>query len=334
MATIEARDLVKLYGHHRAVDGISFSIESGEVVGFLGPNGAGKTTTMRLLTGFLAPTAGLALVDGVDVLKDPVAAQRRLGYLPESAPVYRDMRVSDFLDFVARVRGMARAERVAAVERVARLCGLTERFYQVIGSLSKGYRQRVGLAQALVHGPGILVLDEPTSGLDPNQIIDIRNLIREIGRSKTVILSTHILIEVQATCDRVLIIHQGRLVADGSTEEIKARQQGGQIVNVTFVPGKVQLSQERISQLLSCIPGVEHLRDLEVAEPEGMGFQVTSSQDVRAEIFALAAGNGLVILELAREISSLEDVFQRLTTGDRHLGAAPQAVPPPVPGPS
>jgi ABC-2 type transport system ATP-binding protein len=315
MATIEVRDLVRSYGSFVAVDRISFAVQRGEIVGFLGPNGAGKTTTMKVLTGFLAPSAGSAAIDGIDVLDDPIAVRSRIGYLPESAPVYRDMRVVDYLSFVARVRGLARAERAAAVRRVAAQCGLTERLAQGIGSLSKGFRQRVGLAQALVHSPDILILDEPTSGLDPNQIVEIRNLIREIGRHKTVILSTHILSEVQATCDRVVIINAGKIVADGTTEDIMARQRGGQLLQVVYAPGTVKLPAEVIAEAVRAIPGVQRAARVQVSEPEACGFQVIADRDLRAELFQLAAQRGLHMLELHRETSSLEEVFQRVTTG-------------------
>ena len=315
MATIEVTDLVRRYGSFAAVDRISFSVERGEIVGFLGPNGAGKTTTMKVLTGFLAPSDGSAAIDGIDVLDDPIAVRSRIGYLPESAPVYRDMRVADYLDFVARVRGLARAERAAAVRRVAAECGLSERLNQGIGSLSKGFRQRVGLAQALVHSPDILILDEPTSGLDPNQIVEIRNLIREIGRKKTVILSTHILSEVQATCDRVVIISGGKIVADGTTEDIMARQRGGQLVQAVYAPGSVKLPAEVIHQAVVAIPGVQRVTPVQVAEADAAGFQVIAERDVRGELFQLAADRGILLLELHRETSSLEEVFQRVTTG-------------------
>ncbi len=315
MAAIEVRDMVRNYGSFVAVDRISFEVQRGEIVGFLGPNGAGKTTTMKVLTGFLAPSSGFAAIDGIDVLDDPIAVRSRIGYLPESAPVYRDMRVLDYLDFVARVRGLARAERAAAVRRVATQCGLSERLSQGIGSLSKGFRQRVGLAQALVHSPDILILDEPTSGLDPNQIVEIRNLIREIGRQKTVILSTHILSEVQATCDRVIIISGGQIVADGTTDEIMARQRGGQLVQAVYAPGSVKLPAAVILEAVQAIPGVQRATLIQVAEPEAAGFQVIAERDVRAELFQLAADRGLHMLELHRETSSLEEVFQRVTTG-------------------
>ena len=315
MAAIEVRDMVRNYGSFVAVDRISFEVQRGEIVGFLGPNGAGKTTTMKVLTGFLAPSSGFAAIDGIDVLDDPIAVRSRIGCLPESAPVYRDMRVLDYLDFVARVRGLARAERAAAVRRVATQCGLSERLSQGIGSLSKGFRQRVGLAQALVHSPDILILDEPTSGLDPNQIVEIRNLIREIGRQKTVILSTHILSEVQATCDRVIIISGGQIVADGTTDEIMARQRGGQLVQAVYAPGSVKLPAAVILEAVQAIPGVQRATLIQVAEPEAAGFQVIAERDVRAELFQLAADRGLHMLELHRETSSLEEVFQRVTTG-------------------
>ncbi|MBN1335954.1 MAG: ATP-binding cassette domain-containing protein [Deltaproteobacteria bacterium] len=324
MATIEADRLTRNYGSHVAVDGISFTVERGEIVGFLGPNAAGKTTTMKVLTGYLAPTTGRALVDGVDVLTDPIEVRRRIGYLPESAPIYRDMEVGDYLDFVARVRGLARAERARAIHRVAEQCGIADRLNQDIGSLSKGFRQRVGLAQALVHAPDILVLDEPTSGLDPNQIVEIRNLIREIGRRKTVLLSTHILSEVQATCDRVLILHRGRIVADGSTEEISVHQQGGHLILATFAPGVVALPRQVVREAVQGIAGVLRVGVVEVAEPEGAGFQVVAERDVRADLFRLAADLGLVILDLHRETTSLEEVFGRLTRDPAPLtGVAP-----------
>lgn len=318
MATIEVRDLVRCYGSFRAVDGISFQVQRGEIVGFLGPNAAGKTTTMKVLTGFLAPTEGTAAIDGIDVLDEPIVVRSRIGYLPESAPVYRDMRVADYLDFVARVRGLARAERASAVRRVAAQCGLERRLGQGIGSLSKGFRQRVGLAQALIHGPKILILDEPTSGLDPNQIVEIRNLIREIGRQKTVILSTHILSEVQATCDRVIIINQGRIVADGTTDEIMARQRGGQLVQAVYAPGDVKLPPQAIVEAVQAIAGVQRVTPVQVGEAEATGVQVIAERDVRGDLFRIAADKGLLMLELHRETSSLEEVFQRVTTG---LGA-------------
>lgn len=312
MAAIEVQNLVRKYGSFTAVDKISFEVKRGEIVGFLGPNGAGKTTTMKVLTGFIAPSDGTVKIDGFDVLESPIEVKNRIGYLPESAPVYRDMTVEAYLEFVGQARGLASAERVAALQRVALKCGLTQRLKQPISDLSKGYRQRVGLAQALIHNPPILVLDEPTSGLDPNQIVEIRNLIREIGQTRTVILSTHILSEVQATCDRVLIINQGQIVADGSTDEISARQAGGRTINVTFAVGTVKLSQHSLIELVKGISGVVRVTPVEVVD-DGIGLQIIAERDLRVDLFNLAKDQGLVLLELGREKTSLEDVFQRLT---------------------
>ena len=312
-SAIEVKDLHKSYGDHVALRGISFHVKEGEVVGFLGPNGAGKSTAMKIITGFIAPSAGAASIRGFDVLEAPIEARSLIGYLPENAPIYPDMRVRDYLNYVGQIRGLGTAERERAIERVTGECAITDRLYQRIGDLSKGYRQRVGLAQALLHSPPILILDEPTTGLDPNQIIEIRNLIREIGRHKTVILSTHILSEVQATCDRVVIINRGTLVADGTTDEVTTRTQGGQLLQVVLAPGKVAPSAEAVSRALAALPGVERVKALEGADPGHFAYELLASTDVRAAVFALAIEQGLVLLELARERSNLEEVFRRLT---------------------
>ncbi|MCB9765902.1 MAG: ATP-binding cassette domain-containing protein [Alphaproteobacteria bacterium] len=313
---VEVEGLQKRYGDHAALAGVDFTISKGEIVGFLGPNGAGKTTTMKILTGFIAPTAGRARIRGVNVLVDPVAARRHLGYLPESAPVYRDMQVADYLHFMGRVRGLGEAERASAVARAVERCGLSDRVHQLIGTLSKGYRQRVGLAQAILHDPDLLILDEPTSGLDPNQIMDIRALIREIGERKTVILSTHILSEVQATCDRVLIINKGKLVADGPTDEVTAVSTGD-VVRVVVAPGKVRLTPDQIAEAIRGLPGVESLRvltDAQLGEGE-VSLELRANADVRAAIFRKAVELGVVLLELGQHRSDLEAVFRRLTRG-------------------
>jgi ABC-2 type transport system ATP-binding protein len=312
---IEVADLHKSYGSFVALRGISFQISEGEVVGFLGPNGAGKSTAMKVLTGFLAPSAGRAAIQGHETLADPIEAQRRVGYLPENAPIYPDMRVGDYLRYIGEIRGLGKAELARAIERVAQECGIDERLGQTVGSLSKGYRQRVGLAQALLHSPPILILDEPTTGLDPNQIVEIRNLIREIGRRRTVILSTHILSEVQATCDRVIIINKGAIVADGATDDVTARTRGGLMLQVVFGAGKVEASPEAVLQAVQAIPGVDRARMMEAADPDTHAFEVLASEDVRAALFQLAVDRGLVLLELAREKSNLEEVFRRLTMG-------------------
>ncbi len=311
MPMIEVEGLRKHFGDHVAVDGIAFSVERGEVVGFLGPNGAGKSTTMKMLTGFLAPTAGSSRVGGTDVLADPVGACRKVGYLPEASPVYPEMQVQEYLDFVGRMRGLPQAERATAIDRSVQLTGLGERRKQLVGTLSKGYKQRVGLAQAILHDPDILILDEPTSGLDPNQIVDIRGLIRELGRSKTVVLSTHILSEVQASCDRVLIINKGRLVADGPTEEITASG-SGELVSLIVMPGTVRRSDEDIIQAYEAVDGVLEVRPLP-ALGEETRLQVRTEDDVRPALFEIAVKLGVVLIELRQERSNLEDVFRRLT---------------------
>ena len=218
---IEVLNLTKVYGDVAAVDNISFSIQKGEIIGLIGPNGAGKTTTIKMLTCYLTPTSGKITIAGLDVAKDSLAIRKKLGYLSENAPVYEDMSVTEYLQLVAEVHNIPKKEIPAKIQRVVELCGLRGREHQDIKELSKGYHQRVGLAQSLVHDPEILILDEPTTGLDPNQRIEIRDLIKQIGREKTVILSSHILSEVEATCDRVMIIHRGKLMAVGTTAELR-----------------------------------------------------------------------------------------------------------------
>lgn len=314
---IEVRELRRSFGAVEALRGVGFTVGAGEIVGFLGPNGAGKTTTMKILTGYIAPTSGQATIAGHDVVAESLEVRRAIGYLPENAPIYAEMPVIDYLDFVGRVRGLAPAARATAIDRVAEECDVADRLYQPIGTLSKGYRQRVGLAQALLHQPPILILDEPTSGLDPNQILAIRNLIRRIGRSRTVILSTHILQEVQATCDRVLILHRGELVADAPTAALQAQIAGGALVRVSYAPGGVRLTPQAIAAGLGAIPGVTRVRPQ--AEPgELAAFEVLADRDVRPELFRYAVDQGLTLMELSRERSTLEEVFRRLTDPGAH----------------
>jgi ABC-2 type transport system ATP-binding protein len=313
MSAIEVEGLQKFYGEHQALRGLSFKVDEGEVVGFLGPNGAGKSTAMKIITGYIAPSGGSARVRGHDVLMAPIEARRHLGYLPENAPIYPDMRVRDFLEYMGRVRGMGQAERARGIERVSQQCAIEPRLGQLVGELSKGYRQRVGLAQALLHDPAILILDEPTTGLDPNQIVEIRNLIREIGRHKTVILSTHILPEVQATCDRVIIIHRGQLVADGSTEQIISGTGAGQLLHLCYAPGKVAPQRSTVLASIGAVPGVERVREVEDSDPSAFRYEVLAREDVRARLFQLAVDQGMIVLELARERTTLEEVFRRLT---------------------
>ena len=317
-ATIEVRDLVKTYGTTRALKGISFAVPSGQIVGFLGPNGAGKTTTMKILTGYLRATAGEALVQGRRVDEDPLFTRSRIGYLPENAPLYGEMMVTEFLDFVADLRGLAGDERHRRMRRVVEVCGLGDVLGKDIGQLSKGYRQRAGLAQAMVHDPEILILDEPTSGLDPNQIADIRALIKELGREKTLILSTHILPEVQATCDRVIIISDGALVADDTVEGLTVGAEGGERIHLVVAARDGALpAVETLAEQLSAPASVRRVSLREGEEPET--FAVTAytepGADARRDLFEAAVEGGLALLEMQREAVSLEETFRRLTAG-------------------
>src|SRR5215813_3560197 len=266
-AMISIEGLSKSYGTTQALRGVSFEVPRGQVVGFLGPNGAGKTTAMRILAGYALPTAGSAKVAGIDVVLNSLASRRMIGYLPENNPLYEEMMVLDFLRFVAQVRGVAAAEQGPRIKNAVEQCGLKTVISRDIGQLSKGFRQRVGLAQAILHDPDLLIFDEPTSGLDPNQIAEIRHLIKELGREKTVILSTHILSEVQSTCDRVLIINEGKLVADDSPERL-ASAEGGTITVVLASRAGAALQAADVRNILERVPGVS---GVEVAEAEGAG---------------------------------------------------------------
>ncbi len=315
---IEARALSKSFGSTQAVRDFSFEVSRGEVVGFLGPNGAGKTTTMRILTGFLRPTAGQALIGGVDVAADPLGVRSRIGYLPENAPLYDEMMVLDFLRFVAELRKIPQDIRQQRLKTISERCGLMDVLGKDIGQLSKGFRQRVGLAQAMLHDPDLLVLDEPTSGLDPNQIVEIRELIKELGREKTVLLSTHILPEVQATCSRVMIINEGQLVADDTPDGLAARESGAVIRVVVKPRNGAALDAGLVEGVLGSIDGV---RSVSAGEGEGgdsLGFRLHTEgeQDPREALFLAAVEHDLVLLDLHREHLSLEDTFRRLTRGD------------------
>jgi ABC-2 type transport system ATP-binding protein len=319
---IEVDGLTKDYGPTRAVDHVSFSVRRGEVLGFLGPNGAGKSTTMKMLTCFLSPTDGRARVAGFDVFDQSLNVRQHLGYLPEDTPIYRDMTVLEFLHFAAEMRGMSADQAKSRIHDVGVRCGLSDVAGKEVRELSKGYRQRVGLAQAMLHDPDILILDEPTSGLDPNQIVEIRSLIKEIGREKTVILSTHILPEVQATCSRILIISGGKLVADGTPEALRAREKGGRyrvVVESNGVP------KESIRDRLASVAGVARVEILASHTEQGshaFALDAAASADLRKPIFRAAVDNRWTLLELLRESASLEDVFRNLTTGDATPGIA------------
>jgi ABC-2 type transport system ATP-binding protein len=312
---VEARSLAKSFGATQALRGVSFRVSKGEVLGFLGPNGAGKTTTMKILTGFLRPGSGQAIIGGIDVADDPLAARRLIGYLPENAPLYDDMMVIDFLTYVAELRRVPSDVLRQRLKTICERCGLVSVLGKDIGQLSKGFRQRVGLAQAMVHDPDLLILDEPTSGLDPNQIVEIRALIKDLGRAKTVILSTHILPEVQATCSRIVIINEGTLVADDTPEHLTEQSAGAVVRVVLRAKNGVPIDPDKARSVLSALPGI---RAVQSTDGEGAGtvaFSLTSSgsADPREAIFSAAVSNGFVLLELHRQRVSLEDTFRRLT---------------------
>ena len=303
---IEAQELTRRYGDFTAVDGVSFSIAEGEIVGLLGPNGAGKTTTIRMITGFLPPSEGRITVAGKDLSNEAIAVRRALGYLPENVALYDEMRVVEYLAYRARLEGVGRSQARDRIADALGRCLLDDVRHQIIGTLSKGYRQRVGLATAILHRPEVLVLDEPTIGLDPKQIVAIRELIRELGRESTLVLSTHILPEVELLCDRVLIIDRGRVVAEGSPESLRASWTGDAIVRV-LLKGSVPDAAE----VLAALPGVTAF---EVAADGAFELHCASSVDPREDVFRIVVERGWTLLELVRSKASLEDVFVRLTT--------------------
>ena len=304
---IEAQSLVRRYGDFTAVDGISFAVGEGEIVGMLGPNGAGKTTTIRMITGFLPPTSGKVTVAGKDLFESPREARRQVGYLPENVALYNEMRVEEYLAYRARLEGIPRGEAREAIGNAVDRCLLTDVRRQILGTLSKGYKQRVGLATAILHRPRVLVLDEPTVGLDPKQIIAIRELIRELGRERTLLLSTHILPEVELLCSRVMIIDRGRIVAEGTPESLRESWVGNPGLRVTLKGAPAEAAEA-----LGRIEGVVGVRSL----GEGLVVEHKAGTDVREEVFRAAVERGWVLLELARERATLEDVFVRLTTHD------------------
>lgn len=308
---IEVRDLAKSYGAFQALRGISFDVPRGQVLGFLGPNGAGKSTTMKILTCYLAATAGGAKIGGHDIAEDSLEVRRLLGYLPEDTPIYPDMTVLEYLRFVGDLRGIAVDEQRRRIGTLAEICGLLRVLGKPVGQLSKGLRQRAGLAQAMLHDPPILILDEPTSGLDPNQIVEIRELIKQVGIEKTVVLSTHILSEVQATCGRVIIISDGALVADGTPAELAA-QQHDNAFHLLVDAGET--NAQALRGKLRQVDGVERIREGEgEAGAIALVVEAQDGRDLRRELFGCARDNGWVLLELRRQQVSLEDVFRKLT---------------------
>lgn len=294
-------NLTKIYGSQKAVNNISFEAKKGEILGFLGPNGAGKTTTMKMITCFIPQSEGKISVCGYDVEENSMEVRRRIGYLPEHNPLYLDMYVKEYLLFVAGLHKVS--NKMAAVTEMIERTGLTREQHKLVGSLSKGYRQRVGLAQAMLHNPDVLILDEPTSGLDPNQLIEIRKLIRELGQEKTVIFSSHIMQEVQALCDRVIIINQGNMVANDTIAMLKSNVSKEKQVTVTF------LKKVNEKELKACAP----IRTVKKLEDNSYLITTLSKEDIRPAIFHFAVKQGNVLLEMHQKVSTIEDVFQEVT---------------------
>ena len=305
---IKIEHLTKYYGDYRAVDDISFTINDGEILGFLGPNGAGKTTTLKMITCFMPPSEGTILFDDLDVRENSMEIRRKIGYLPENAPLYEYMGVMEYLNYVCDIREISGEKRKERMEKMIELCGLQKVLGKDCGELSKGYRQRVGIAQAMIHEPDILILDEPTVGLDPNQVVGIRELIKDVGVEKTVVLSTHILSEVEAVCKRVVIISSGAIVADGQTS-ILVSELAGQSVIQLLLKGTVA----------DAVPVFEAIREVDRVKAESSGdatrveIYATGSRDIREDIFNRVVKNNYVILEMIHQRKNLEDVFRQLT---------------------
>ncbi len=313
---IEVQHVTKRYGPVAAVDDVSFRVEAGQILGFLGPNGAGKTTTMRVLTGYLPPTEGTATIAGFDVLEEPIEVKRRTGYLPESPPLYPDMTVREYLTFIARINRLPAAERGSRIDQVMERTSVGDVADRHCSKLSKGYRQRVGLAQAILHNPDVLILDEPTAGLDPKQIIETRELIKELAGDHTIILSTHILPEVAQTCERVVIINKGRVVAEDSPDNLTGRLRGAVTIQL-----QVDTLGADPTGTLQAVPGVASVT---VGEPgsDGRTVEVQSAQDldIRRDIASAVVSNGWGLLEMRRARLSLEEIFLQLTTAEDDAG--------------
>ena len=329
---IQVKHLTKRYGPVTAVDDVSFNVERGEILGFLGPNGAGKTTTMRVLTGYMPPSDGTAIVAGYDVLEQPIEAKRRIGYLPETPPLYPDMTVREYLRFVARIKGVPRRDIKARVGEIMQKTHVADMADRHCGKLSKGYRQRVGIAQALIHNPDVLVLDEPTAGLDPKQIIETRQLIKGLAGDHTIILSTHILPEVGQTCQRVVIINKGKVVAVDTPDNLTARLRGSETMYL-----QVDAPGANAADVLGRVPGVTRVAIADTKQ-QVIGFEVDSEagHDVRRELAASVVGHGWGLLEMRPLRMSLEEIFLHVTTEDAanpdahpdaHPDAAPDAAP-------
>ena len=310
---IEVQDLTKAFGEKTAVDGITFSVNKGEILGFLGPNGAGKTTTMRVLTGYLPATQGTAKIAGFDVFDDSMEVRRRIGYLPENPPLYFDMSVASYLDFVARIKNVAPEKRAQSVESAMEMTKIADKRDELIKRLSRGYKQRVGLAQAIVHDPDVIILDEPTVGLDPKQIIEVRHLIKGLAGNHTIILSTHILPEVSMTCDRVIIINNGKIVAVDTPENLTRQLKGGERIRV-----EAQAPEQSLRDALQKISGAQKVQVESLGSGGRMIAVVEAGQgaDLRSQIAAKIVGQGWPLYELRGESVSLEEIFLQLTTED------------------
>ena len=308
--SIVVNNLTKKFGSQRAVDNISFEVKTGEILGFLGPNGAGKTTTMKILTCYMAPSDGDAKINNLSILESQDEIKKKIGYLPENNPLYFDMPVLDYLKFVADLQGVPKDKIQNRIAEMVYVCGLNVEKHKKIGELSKGFRQRVGLAQAMIHDPEILILDEPTTGLDPNQIVEIRKLIKELGKQKTVILSTHILPEVEATCDRILIINNGKIVADGTSDMLRKRASGEEMV-------RVQIREfENKDSVVTGLKALDSVAIVDFVKESVDSFFVTSkeNQSSRKDIFRLCVQKNWVLTEMTPIETKLEDIFRELTT--------------------
>jgi ABC-2 type transport system ATP-binding protein len=305
---IEIKNLTKKIGENQILNDISFTVKTGEILGFLGPNGAGKTSTMKIITSYWTPTSGTITLDGIDVGTDSIKTRAKIGYLPENVPLYEDMKVREYLKFVAEMRGLSGDKLKARVSEVAAACGIAGVLEKPIDELSKGYRQRVGLAQAIMGNPDVLILDEPTTGLDPNQIMEIRELIKKIGREKTVIFSTHILGEVNAVCDRVIIINNGRIVGEGSPAELAKKAGNKEIIYL-----KTDGPKEKVLAALNKMIGIASVAAKDQGS-DGFGYEIESTgADLRSTITQLVVANGWNILEISKSKANLEDAFRELT---------------------
>ena len=305
---VVVKNLVKRYGGRKAVDNISFQVNKGEVLGFLGPNGAGKSTTMKIITCYLAPSEGDVEVGGYSILKEPEKVKQLIGYLPENNPLYLDMPIIEYLEFSALLQGVPREKVNGRIREMIRVCGLMGEKHKLIGELSKGYRQRVGLAQAMIHDPQVLILDEPTTGLDPNQIVEIRKLIKEIGKEKTVILSTHNLPEVESTCDRILIINKGIIAADGTAKNLRGEAKGKEIIQVRIEDG----TKQDVLAMLKNIPYVIKVDEI-MGKENGFEIQAEKMGNPKRDIFKMCVEKGWVLTEMTTFETRLEDIFHDLT---------------------